>query len=260
MKERRKLFSDNVPPMTTKRRKLFSCDEEHEHNHNEEEVVFLCSDCGHKLSKEEIDLGICKCCGSTRENVLNRRSLFEDDFQKEFSNTSDPLELKLKEFSGREISKDLFEKEFSEAERTELKERNYSEELEDGGIKISGTAFLESRLFSKLVVSVTKEYDLIPDIMNGGDKERYINSLDMSPKCIAILKKVHGVNEGDQEGWMEDSGILSDLPAEFGGRAINVPEFKEIIEERYPDAPEDIMEKLKARGIIEDKDDKIEIK
>ena len=38
------------------------------------------------------------------------------------------------------------------------------------------------------------------------------------------------------------------------------PEFINLIEERYPDAPEDIIEKLKSLGIIGDNDDNIEIK
>ena len=37
------------------------------------------------------------------------------------------------------------------------------------------------------------------------------------------------------------------------------PEFEGVIEERYPDAPEDIIEKLKALGIIGEKDNNIEI-
>lgn len=255
MKERRKLFSD-VPPAKP-RRKLFS--EEPKKEIVQEAV--LCSDCGHKLSEEELSIGYCKVCGANIQ-IRQRRSLFEEDFQKEFSNTDDPLELKLKDFSGKEISKDLYEKEFSDTERTNLEERGFSKVTEDGGIKISNTAFLESRLFSKLVVSVTKEYDLIPDIMqNRGNFGHYIDSLNTSPKCIAILKKVHGVKgEGDNEGWMEDSGILNDIPAEFGGQTMSKPEFTNLIEERYPDAPEDIIEKLKSLGIIGDNDDNIEIK
>lgn len=255
MAERRKLFSE-VPPAKP-RRKLFS-----EEPVKKEVIVedVLCSDCGHKLSQEELTIGYCKVCGANVQ-VRQRRSLFEEDFQKEFSNTSDPLELKLKEFSGNEISRETYEKEFSEDERANMEERGFSMTTEDGGIKISDTAFLESRIFSKLVVSVTKEYELIPEIMNGGDKTRFIDSLNMSPKCIAILKKVHGVKgEGDHEGWLEDSGICNDLSAEFGGTSMPKPEFNNVIEERYPDAPEDIIEKLKALGIIGENEDNIEIR
>ena len=256
--ERRKLFSDSVPPKP--RRKLFSS-EEPKVKHLEEEKV-LCSDCGHCLSPEELSIGFCRVCGADVQTRQKRISLFEGDFQKEFSNTSDPFELKLKEFSGKEISKDLYEKEFSEAEREKMEEHGFSAVLDDGGIKVSNTAFIESRMFSKLIVSVTKEYELVPDIMNGtGDRARYINSLDLSPKCIAILKKVNGINEGDQEGWINDSGILGDLGTEFGGTKMSKPEFETMIEERYPDAPDDIVKKLKLHGIIEEDDDnKIEIK
>jgi len=253
-KERRKLFSD-VPP-TTPRRKLFSSEEP-----KVEVSRVLCSDCGHELSQEELDMGYCRVCGADVQ-TRQRRSIFEEDFQKEFSTTSDPLELKLKEFSGREISKDLYEKNFSETERANLEERGFSKATEDGGIKISSTAFLESRLFSKLVVSVTKEYELVPEVMQShGNFGGFIDNLSMTPKCIAILKKVHGVKkEGDREGWLEDSGILGDLGAEFGGTTMSKPEFEGIIEERYPDAPENIIEKLKSLGIIGEKDNNIEIK
>jgi len=251
METRRKLFSDSTPIV---RRKLFSEGEKEKKQEGYGKI--LCSDCGHCLDEKELSLGFCSKCGSVRQNIINRRSLFEDDFQKEFSETNDPIELKLKEFSGKEISKELYEKEFGEVSE-DLKEKGYASVTEDGGIKISGSAFLESRIFSKIVVSITKEYDLIPDIMMGGDKSEYIDSLNSSPKCIAILKKVHGVNEGDHPSWLEDSGILTDLGAEFGGSSISGDKFKEIIEERYPDAPEDIIEKLKNLGIIKSGEDNI---
>lgn len=249
MKTRRKLFSDSAPVV---RRKLFSKGEEPTRRRDHSgETMILCSDCGHRLDEKELGLGFCSKCGSTRQNVSNRRSLFENDFQKEFSKTNDPLELKLKEFSGKEISKDLYEKEFGDlCDIEDLKEKGYASVSEDGGVKISDSAFLESRIFSKIIVSITKEYNLIPDIMMGGDKSSYIDSLNSSPKCIAILKKVHGVNEGDHPSWLEDSGIVNDLGVEFGGKELPGSKFREIIDERYPDAPEDIMDKLKSLGII----------
>jgi len=259
MKERRKLFSENsVPP--TPRRKLFSEEPVHNEGSHFENVEYLCHSCGHKLNKAEVDLGICSMCGSTKNDIITRRSLFEEDFQKEFSETTDPLELKLKEFSGKEISKDLYEKEFSESERENLEEHNYSMTTEDGGIKISNSAFLESRIFSKIVVSVTKEYDLDPEIMrNHGNFGQFIDNLNANPKCIAILKKTHGVEESG-EGWLEDSGICNDLSIEFGAKKMPVPEFKNVIDERYPDAPDDIIEKLKSLGIISEEDGNIEVR
>ena len=256
--ERRKLFSDNVPPKP--RRKLFSEEPKVvEESHFDNDKV-LCSDCGHCLSPEELSIGYCRCCGADVDTRQKRISLFEEDFQKEFSNTSDPLEMKLKEFSGKEISKDLYEKEFSETERTNLEEKGFSTIQEDGGVKISNSAFTESRLFSTLVVSVTKKYELIPEIMNGGDKAEYIDKLeDISPKGIAILKKHYGIENADN--WIEDSGIIHDLGIEFGGSRMTVPEFTEKVEERYPDAPSDIVERLKNLGIIEEMgDNNIEIK
>lgn len=259
--ERRKLFSADVPPMP--RRKLFSTEEEHKEHEHSEGVDIICSDCGYNMKTTGTTNMICPKCGSTRFNVPNRKSLFESDFQEDLNKAKTPLEKKLKEFSGKEISKDLFEKEFSDiCTLDDLKERGYAK-TEDGGVKFSDTAFLESRIFSKIIISVTKEFDLVPDIMMGGDKSEYIDNLDATPKCIAILKKVHGIKpEGAASGWLEDSGVLNDLPAEFGNSKMPKSKFEEIIETRYPDAPEDIMEKLKAHGIIESdgSDNTIEIK
>jgi len=260
--ERRKLFSSDVPPMP--RRKLFSTEEQDEHKHEESGVDVICSDCGYGMKTHGTTNMICPKCGSTRFNVSNRKSLFESDFQKELKEAKTPLEKKLKEFSGREIGKDLFEKEFSNiCTLDDLEERGYAVTNEDGGIRISDSAFLESRIFSKIIVSVTKEFDLVPDIMMGGDKSEYINNLDATPKCIAILKKVHGIRpEGEAAGWLEDSGVLKDLPAEFGDTKMPKEKFEKIIETRYPDAPEDLLDKLKALGIIRSGEDNniIEIK
>jgi hypothetical protein len=142
-----------------------------------------------------------------------------------------------------------------------MEERGFSKMTDDGGVKISKSAFIESRMFSKLVVSVTKEYELIPEIVGGCDKSHFIDSLNMPPKCIAIIKKAHGVkNEGENEGWLEDSGICNDLRAEFGGTKMSKPKFCEVIEERYPDAPENIKDKLISLGIIGENEDNIEIR
>ena len=39
-----------------------------------------------------------------------------------------------------------------------------------------------------------------------------------------------------------------------------VPEFKNVIDERYPDAPDDIIEKLKSLGIISEEDGNIKVR
>lgn len=297
--ERRKLFSENsVKPI---RRKLFSDDCP---SSNAESLVHtvICIDCGYKMDTmaSTTDL-ICPRCGGTsfvpesetvvdpivlpehqdqepeskpitEEKTYSRRKLFstyeedEAEFQREFSEPTSELESKLKEFSGRVISQDEFQKEFSDvASLEELQEKEYAETCDSGYIKISDTAFLESKMFSEIVISVTKELHLDPAILcHKHNKEEIINKLEeegnLNPKSIVLLKKAHNIpTEASDSAWVNDSGILGDLGIEFGGQTKGLPEFKEIIDERYPDAPEGIMEILKNRGIIRENGNVIEI-
>ncbi len=293
--ERRKLFSENSAKPV--RRKLFS--EDCPQSDAEERVrTVVCIDCGYKMDTmaSTVDL-ICPRCGGTsfvpedetvvdpikpehqdneepkkEEKTYSRRKLFstyeedEAEFQREFSEPTSELEHKLKEFSGRVISQDEFQKEFSDlANLEELQEKEYAEACDSGYIRISDTAFLESRLFSEIVISVTKELHLDPAILCcKHNKEEIIDKLEgegnLCPKSIVLLKKAHNIptEKHDQE-WINDSGILGDLGIEFGGQSRELPEFKKIIDERYPDAPEDIMEILKNKGIIRANGNVIEI-
>lgn len=292
--ERRKLFSENnVKPV---RRKLFSDDCPVSDIEKQLHTV-ICIDCGYKMdtTASTTDL-ICPRCGGTSfvpesdtvvdpiqlpehnteektySDTKKRRKLFstyeedEAEFQREFSEPTSELQSKLKEFSGRVLSQSEYQKEFSDlADLDELQERGYSEPC-DGGIKISDTAFQESKLFSEIVLSITKELHLDPAILCcKHNKEEIIDRLserddDFSPKCIALLKKAHNIpTEKHDEEWLKDSGILGDIEIEFGGQHKDTPEFKEIIDTRYPDAPEDIMEILKRKGIIRENGNTIEI-
>ena len=297
--ERRKLFSENsVKPI---RRKLFSDDCP---SSNAESLVHtvICIDCGYKMDTmaSTTDL-ICPRCGGTsfvpesetvvdpivlpehqdqepeskpitEEKTYSRRKLFstyeedEAEFQREFSEPTSELESKLKEFSGRVISQDEFQREFSDvASLEELQEKEYAETCDSGYIKISDTAFLESKMFSEIVISVTKELHLDPAILcHKHNKEEIINKLEeegnLNPKSIVLLKKAHNIpTEASDSAWVNDSGILGDLGIEFGGQTKGLPEFKEIIDERYPDAPEGIMEILKNKGIIRENGNVIEL-
>ena len=219
--ERRKLFSDNK----VERRKLFSTPEPEKRN------IKLFSD--------------------TAE---------EEAFQRIFSATTDEYELKLKEFSGRTLDAD----EYTAAGfgDTEI-EKGFAEKGEDGAYTISPSAFLESRLFSKIVISVTKTLELDPAVMNE-PKEEAIEKLEESgkypPKVIMLLRKAHGLSADDfNERYIKDSGISHDLPIEFGGRRMGRPEFERIMHERYEDAPTDIMEILKNKGIVKVDGDNVEI-
>lgn len=288
--ERRKLFSGNTKPI---RRKLFSDDCP---NSNVENLVHtvICIDCGYKMetTASTTDL-ICPRCGGTsfvpesstvvdpiqlpqhnteEKTYSSRRKLFstysedEEAFQREFSEPTSELESKLKEFSGRVISKDEFQREFSNLiSLEELEDREFAEVCDNGYIKISRTAFPEARLFSDLVITITKELHLDPSITCcEHNKEDIINKLeekgDLCPKSIVLIKKAHNIptEKHDQE-WINDSGILGDLGIEFGGQSRELPEFKKIISERYPDAPDDIMEMLKSKGIIRANGNVIEI-
>ena len=183
----------------------------------------------------------------------------EDAFQRIFSKTDSEYELKLKEFSGKYLTAEEYTKAgFGE---TEI-EKGFAEKTENG-YKISGSAFLESRLFSKIIIEVTKTLELDPAAMNE-PKEEVINRLDESgkftPKVIMLLKKAHNLPaDGDSESYIKDSGISHDLPIEFGGRKMPSPEFARIINERYEDAPTDIMEILKNKGIVRVDGDNVEI-
>ena len=265
MKERIKLFSDPTPK---ERIKLFSKD-------GSGTKVVVCADCGFKqeTSAHTTNL-LCPKCGSTRFNVLRAISspevspekIEEQEWQKEFNETSDELELRLKEFSGTSLSAANFEKEFSVIGVTseDLQARGYANTAEDGSIEIPSDAFLMSRLFSNIKISITKTLELDPEVMNDASTgiSRLEEVSDLSPKSIAIIKKIHGfkVPEIDKESWLADSGIQGDLKLEFGGQNMDTPEFQSLLAERYPDAPEDLFEVLKTKGIIRDTgDNRLEI-
>ena len=265
MARRIKLFSKN-----TVRRKLF-CDEQ------EETKVVVCSDCGFKMktAADTTNL-ICPKCGGNRFNVervfyspagtpepvktTKRVGLFstlageEESFQKTFSETTDELELKLKEYSGQTMSEKDVEKKFS-ITAEELIEKGFAEHGAGSDIRILDTAFLQSRLFSKLIMQITKVFEIEPKIISTPlpDKESIIEGLEdkIGSKGVIILKKSHGFPiEKEENSWASDSGITNDLPLEFGGQIKTEPELLGIMKDRYPDAPEHILDILKAKGII----------
>lgn len=294
---RLKLFSAN--PV---RRKLFSEDE------GTVLRPVVCEDCGFELQTAQSASSIlCPKCGGTRFNIKwetehepykreviadrnplakdrlnvidkNRRSLFlseeeaENEFQRSFSEPDNDYERNLGIYSGKRIDASYSEKLFG-ISADEMEERGFGT-VEGKELEISPNAYLQSRLFSKLIVSVTKIMDLDPKItccgseLCGGpsleDKERIIDALankgSISPKGIIIIKKAHGIMpisqqdsdimKGDCDDWCKDSGILNDLKVEFGGSSQELPVFKKTIDERYPDAPGNILDLLKKHGII----------
>ena len=184
----------------------------------------------------------------------------EDAFQRVFSSTSDELELKLKEYSGKTLGPEEYSEVFG---GVDLVEKGFAKVEDSGDYTISPGAFCESRLYSTLTISVTKTLELDPAVMSEPREEvisRLAESGKFSPKTIILLKKAHGLSaEKDSEGYIHDSGITHDLPIEFGGSRMNRPEFEKIIRERYEDAPTDIMEVLKNKGIVKIDGDNVEI-
>lgn len=270
--ERVSLFS-----ATPKRCKLFS-------DVAEEPKVRLvvCMDCGHEMeTTEESSKLFCPVCGGTRfedvtskefsEKITERVKLFSDDeeteeeFQKSFSDTTDPFELKLKEFSGKELTKGEFQKEFGEyLDEAELIEKGFGEVNEDK-IQVSPDAFLMSRLFSSIKISITKSLELDPAIVNCENKREVLNNLGQESNfpvhVISLLKKAHGIPmQEEDDAWVEDSSIGKDLAIEFGGQTRTREDFEEIIRERYPDAPENVLELLEKKGVVEVEGDLIKFK
>lgn len=281
--ERRKLFSTSEPRA---RRKLFS-DESVKTNGLQE---LICMDCGFRTSSfANPTTMLCPKCGGKRFEVVkmtispiqaekkvepyetvsrgeeksldSRRSVLnetEESYQRAFSYTTDELELKLKEFSGKTLSSEEFEKEFGKTcTATELEDRSFCTIGEDGDIAIDKDAFVRSRMFSKIIVSVTRELDLDPEIVGCKDpfKREMIEGFSRDdrfcPRGIMILKKGHSLPlDEENNAWLHDSGICCDLKSEFGGTHPSIEEFKRTLDERYPDAPEDIVELLKKKGII----------
>ena len=275
--ERVKLFSDESTP---KRYKLFSEVEEHATPEVQPVRRVKCIDCGYEMeTTEETKSLYCPNCGGTRFETLEGNKQFsdtnrervrlfcteeelEEEFQKTFSETEDALELKLKEFSGKSLTQGEFQKEFGEhISESELCERGFGEVCEDK-INISSDAFLMSRLFSSIKISITKSLEFDPSIMNCENKKEVIEHMGESsnfpPRVITLLKEAHGIPmKEENDAWMEDSGICKDLKLEFGEERKSLPELKAIINERYPDAPENILALLKEKGVIEVEGDQV---
>ena len=285
MTERRKLFSS-----TPVRRKLFS------DNPPVKSRTVICMDCGYVMTTNSSTAHLyCPKCGGKRFNVVkemtevadtqkkseNRRSLFEanveamresgegSDEQKEFSEPSDELEEKLKTYSGKIISEEEVEKVFSDTgyKVEDLIEKGFARITDDDQVKICDSAFLQSKLFSKLIISVTKILDLDPV---DGPKKEFIDMLAekkcMEPKSVMLIKKAHSISPiiresgfSETDEWIKDSGIQNDLHLEFGGSEMELSKFKEILSERYDDAPEDVIDKLSDNNIIKVQGDIVEV-
>lgn len=277
---RRKLFSKTEQPAP--RKKLFSKGEGEPVEYNEGGVILrqvVCRDCGHIMETSESTSHIlCPNCGGSRfdirikpysepqtpETVPGDNSEEEKTFSRKNIFKESEYLTKLKEFSGKTLSQEEYEKTFSEAEREGLEEKKFSSS-DENGISISESAYLTEKTFSKLIIQVTKILDLDKDIVSGDlKKEDVIEKLEEShalpEKGILVLKKAHdlpieshyskGCEEEVKENWLEDSGILPDLALEYANDSFGVKQFMDILNSRYPDAPENIIDLLIEAGAI----------
>ena len=267
---RMKLFSNTTPP--TERLKIFSHESEEYNVGGMTLKKVKCKDCGFEMeTAANVSQILCPHCGGKRFNLvtipkspaqtvepvedIKRGSLFQRDSE---------LESKLKTYSGKVIDKDLFEKEFSNFE--DLLENGFASNG-DNGVRISDTAYQIEKLFSKLTITVTKELDLDSDIMEGLiNKEDIISNLEeketLPEKSIVIIKKAHGlmppfesnfselVEEDPGQTWVKDSNIVPDLKVEYSNNSFGIKQFMDILNERYDDAPDNIIELLTANGAI----------
>lgn len=279
------------------RRKLFSSDTVDAL----ETIKVKCQDCGYVTEiAGSPTSAICPECGGTRfspvlsvfspDNVpesipeegektrtySERISLFneEDPYSDEtrfFSEPDSDVERFFSDYGGCTLSKEDCES-ATGMNADQIVEKGFGEYSDDNNITISEDSYLKSKLFSKIVVTITKVLDLNPRITADMDdcKSDVIDSLERSgeicPKGILLIRKAHGIIptnshidccedampmpcDSSQE-WLRDSGILGDLKLEFGGLTKPSSEFSTILGSRYPDAPSNILDLLKNSGVI----------
>lgn len=160
----------------------------------------------------------------------------------------------LKEWEGKELDSQYATKIFS---GVDLVSEGLAENTEDGKIRVFSMANEVEKLFSSLKVTVIKELclDPIPEPNPASMIDSLGSSHALPTKTIVLLKKAHGlpkeVIESETEGWIKDSGIKQDLEHEFEDKNFEEKKLKDILEERYEDAPEGLIEILKTSGVLE---------
>lgn len=249
-----------------KRRSLFS---DSDKGIQTDESLFQCSDCGHEFTDEsETSAGVrCPNCGGNRVVKKDSSSESPDDTPE----TCDATDETLKEFSGTSDSFDNIQKIFSERglDLNETIDSGYaSYDASTGTVCFSENADAFRKLFSRLVISVTKELELDPV----DSKEALIHKLEespsMAPKAIIMIKKAHGISpieepyhgaDSDSEDYIKDSGLENDLKLEHGGSEMSLSELSNILKTQYNDAPDDILDKLVQSGVIDIKGSSVTI-
>ena len=248
--ERIKLFTTNRIKLFSKpetsRIKFFS----HDPEATETLKKVVCHDCGlETLTAANVSQLICPKCGGKRFYIKPEKEESvhpQDDFIEESE-----LSKILKVYSGKS---GVSEKTFSNPE--DLIEKGFATREEDGNLTINPSAYELDRMFSKITVSITKELDLDDSIMKSPEKPNFEEILpDMTPKQIIILKKAHCIPSEEkvfcEEGnWLQDSSIVSDLKVEFANQSFGIKQFINMLNERYSDAPENVVDLLLSDGVI----------
>lgn len=220
---------------------------------------FTCQDCGHEFQDQaSIESGThCPNCGGGRV-VKSDPCSCECGEEKEFSKIDEFL----REYSGRTVETSEVEKIFSERGINEdIYNSGYVTETEEGQICFSENSDAIRKMFSKLVISITKELDLPDPEQN--TKEDLINRLmhngNIPEKGIMVIKKVHGMIPcmecekplGREDNYIKDSGIKNDLSLEFGRSSeLPIKDFMNYIDTHYSDAPGNIIDQLVNSGSI----------
>lgn len=219
---------------------------------------FRCSDCGFEFDDPaETPSGTrCPNCGGNRVLRLNS----EYAGQCEFSDKTDEF---LKEFSGRVVDEATLQKTFSDDELESMINEGYAVRDEKGQYLFTDCAYSQRKLFSELVISVSKELGLEPVSSREDLLGRLLDCGRLPDKSIILIKKAHNMipleNESHDENYLQDSGISKDLRLLHGGETMGIREFLKLLDEQYNDAPEDILDDLVSNNVIKISGSQVEI-
>ena len=219
--------------------------------------TYRCQDCSYEFQDpSETPSGTrCPNCGGNR--VLRMNSEYAG--QCEFSDKTDEF---LKEYSGQVIDLDTLQKTFSEDELDTMIYEGYAEKTEDGQVCFSEVAYSQRKLFSELVISVSKELGLEPVDSKENVIEKLLDCGRLPEKSIILIKRAHNiipVHDSHEENYLQDSGIKRDLRLLHGGESMGIREFLKFLDEQYNDAPEDILDKLVSDNVIKISGSQVEI-
>lgn len=226
-----------------------------------EENMFRCYDCGEEFKSPSCTPSgvVCPNCGGSR--VVQLEDVIADDATDEI----------MKEYSGKSISRGNLQKLFAERGITEsidsLVDSGYASLNDEGMVCFSEGSWITRKLFSELVISVTKELHLIP---TEGKVEELIHGLEergnITPKGIVLVKKAHGISPvvreagfSDTDAYIKDSGVASDLKLEYSGKTMPLREFMSILNSQYNDAPDDLLDRLVETGVVKITGSSVEI-